>query len=81
MAKLNFLLKNISYHGFKQLCFTFNNPLRLCLLYQSAKEEDPGPRESVFQFEDMDLLPLRDIGILGNSSYEFGFTIGPVCFS
>ncbi len=81
MAKLNVLLKQNYYQGFKQLCFTFNNPLRLCLLYQSAKEVDPGPRESVFQFEDMDLLPLRDIGVLGNSSYEFGFTIGPVCFS
>ncbi len=79
MAKLNVLLKQNYYQGFKQLCFTFNNPL--CLLYQSAKEVDPGPRESVFQFEDMDLLPLRDIGVLGNSSYEFGFTIGPVCFS
>ncbi len=79
MAKLNLLLKKYYYQGFKQLCFTFNNPLRL--LYQSAKEVDPGPRESVFQFEDMDLLPLRDIGVLGNSSYEFGFTIGPVCFS
>jgi len=50
-------------------------------VYQSAEEVDPGPRESVFQFEDMDLLPLHDIGIFGNSSHEFGFTIGPVCFS
>lgn len=46
-----------------------------------GKEMDPGPRESVFQFEDMSLLPLRDIGIFGNSGHEFGFTIGPVCFS
>lgn len=58
-----------------------NSYLCLCVVHQSAMESDPGPRESVFQFEDMNLLPLRDIGVFGNSGHEFGFTIGPVCFS
>ncbi|XP_053505551.1 collagen alpha-2(I) chain-like isoform X2 [Ictalurus furcatus] len=48
-----------------------------------AKEVDPGPRESVLQFVDKDLLPLRDVAVFSSSSlsHEFGFTLGPVCFS
>lgn len=48
-----------------------------------AMEVDPGPRESVLQFEDKDLLPLRDVAVFadGSLSQEFGFTVGPVCFS
>nr|XP_046201345.1 collagen alpha-1(II) chain-like isoform X2 [Oncorhynchus gorbuscha] len=44
-----------------------------------------GRREAVFQFEseDLDLLPLRDLAVFGSSdlTQEFGFTVGPVCFS
>ncbi|KAG9354484.1 hypothetical protein JZ751_001194 [Albula glossodonta] len=42
-------------------------------------------RQSIFQFdsEDLDLLPLRDLAVFGSSNFtqEFGFTVGPVCFS
>lgn len=70
-----------NYHCFSITVLCNCNSLCLCVVFQSAKEMDPGPRESVFQFEDMNLLPLRDIGVFGNSGHEFGFTIGPVCFS
>ncbi|XP_056134911.1 collagen alpha-1(II) chain [Lampris incognitus] len=50
-----------------------------------SEQLDSGPVESVFQFEseDLQLLPLRDIAVLGNNelTQEFGFTVGPVCFS
>ncbi|XP_056448352.1 collagen alpha-1(II) chain [Gadus chalcogrammus] len=46
---------------------------------------DPEQPESVFLFEseDLGLLPLRDVGVLGNHrlTQGFGFTVGPVCFS
>uniref|UniRef100_A0A8D3C624 Fibrillar collagen NC1 domain-containing protein n=2 Tax=Scophthalmus maximus TaxID=52904 RepID=A0A8D3C624_SCOMX len=40
-------------------------------------------RESVFEFEDLQLLPLRDLALMagGNLTFPFGFTVGPVCFS
>lgn len=40
-------------------------------------------RESVFEFEDLQLLPLRDVALMGggNSTHQFSFTVGPVCFS
>ena len=43
----------------------------------------PGPRESVFEFEDLQLLPVRDVAVMGggNFTHQFSFTIGPVCFS
>lgn len=46
-------------------------------------EDSPAPRESVLQFEDLQLLPLRDIALQpsGNLTHPFGFSIGPVCFS
>lgn len=55
----------------------------VCICVQPAREVDPGPRESVLQFVDKDLLPLRDIAVFASSSlsHEFGFTVGPVCFS
>lgn len=42
-----------------------------------------GPRESVFEFEDLQLLPLRDVAVQGGEDFthQFGITIGPVCFS
>ncbi|XP_061837042.1 collagen alpha-1(II) chain-like [Nerophis lumbriciformis] len=42
-----------------------------------------GVRESVFEFEDLSLLPLRDVAPMGggNFSHQFGFSVGPVCFS
>lgn len=41
------------------------------------------PREFVFEFEDLNLLPVRDVAVFGgrNVTHEFGFNIGPVCFS
>lgn len=61
----------------------FSMTLTLKCLFQPAKEVDPGQRESVLQFEDKDQLPLRDVAVFANSSLsqEFGFTVGPVCFS
>lgn len=57
----------------------------VCRPDQPALEEDPAPRESVLQFEeDLDLLPLRDVAVSshgGDLTQQFGFTIGPVCFS
>lgn len=49
----------------------------------SAEEMESSPRESVFEFEDLDLLPVRDVAVLegGNFTHQFGFTVGPVCFS
>ncbi|CAK6978561.1 collagen alpha-1(I) chain isoform X2, partial [Scomber scombrus] len=49
-------------------------------------ELESGPQKSVFQFEseDLQLLPLRDLAVFGNNkedTEEFGFTIGPACFS
>uniref|UniRef100_A0AAY4C3E9 Fibrillar collagen NC1 domain-containing protein n=2 Tax=Denticeps clupeoides TaxID=299321 RepID=A0AAY4C3E9_9TELE len=44
-----------------------------------------GPQESVFNFEteDLNLLPIRDLGLFGTSNLteRFTFTVGPVCFS
>ncbi|NWI53630.1 CO5A3 protein, partial [Calyptomena viridis] len=41
--------------------------------------------DTIFQFstEELSLLPLRDLAVFhdGDASYQFGFTIGPVCFS
>lgn len=49
------------------------------------EELDTRPQESVFQFEteDLELLPIRDLALFGHSDHaeDFGFTIGPVCFS
>lgn len=44
---------------------------------------ESGPRESVLEFEDLHLLPLRDVALMGggNTTYQFGLTVGPVCFS
>nr|XP_014016011.1 unnamed protein product [Salmo salar] len=57
--------------------------LRDCV---SSEELDSGERrDSGFQFEseDLNLLPLRDLAVFGSSdlTQEFGFTVGPVCFS
>ncbi|XP_063001043.1 collagen alpha-3(V) chain-like [Elgaria multicarinata webbii] len=41
--------------------------------------------DTIFHFstEDLTLLPLRDLTVYhnGDTSHEFGFTVGPVCFS
>ncbi|NXF13365.1 CO5A3 protein, partial [Smithornis capensis] len=41
--------------------------------------------DTIFQFstEELSLLPLRDLAVFhnGDASHQFGFTIGPVCFS
>lgn len=50
---------------------------------QPAQEMVSGSREAVFEFEDLHLLPLRDMALMGggNFTHQFGFTVGPVCFS
>nr|XP_013806657.1 PREDICTED: collagen alpha-3(V) chain-like [Apteryx mantelli mantelli] len=41
--------------------------------------------DTIFQFttEELALLPLRDLAVFhnGDASHQFGFTVGPVCFS
>ncbi|XP_060107100.1 collagen alpha-3(V) chain-like [Heteronotia binoei] len=41
--------------------------------------------DTIFRFstEDLGLLPLRDLAVFhnGDASHQFGFTVGPVCFS
>ncbi|XP_041855508.1 collagen alpha-1(II) chain-like [Melanotaenia boesemani] len=56
--------------------------LRDCVPLDEPESES---QESVFQFESeaLELLPLRDLAVLGNKHvyHEFGFTVGPACFS
>ena len=55
----------------------------LCPVGQPGEQSARGPRESVLEFEDLQLLPLRDMAVMGghNFTHHFSFTIGPVCFS
>lgn len=48
-----------------------------------GEETVSGSRESVLEFEDLHLLPLRDMAVMGggNFTHQFGITVGPVCFS
>ncbi|KAM6902372.1 collagen alpha-1(II) chain-like [Xenentodon cancila] len=48
-----------------------------------GEESLSGPRETVFEFEDLHLLPLRDVAVMGGGdlTHQFGFAVGPVCFS
>ncbi|KAM7018581.1 collagen alpha-1(I) chain-like [Tautogolabrus adspersus] len=50
-----------------------------------SEQLDSGAQETVFLFEseDLQLLPLRDLAVFGNKdiTQEFGFTVGPACFS
>lgn len=50
---------------------------------QPGEENILGARQSVFEFEDLHLLPLRDVAVKGsvNFTHRFGFNVGPVCFS
>lgn len=52
---------------------------------QPVEEPDARSQASVFQFEteDLELLPIRDLALFGHSDLaeDFGFSIGPVCFS
>lgn len=60
------------------------NCFSVFVLWQPGEEVDSlEPRESVFEFEDLNLLPVRDVAVFGggNVTHEFGFTIGPICFS
>ncbi|NXA08445.1 CO5A3 protein, partial [Sapayoa aenigma] len=48
-------------------------------------DNDSSITDTIFQFstEELSLLPLRDLAVFhnGDTSHQFGFTIGPVCFS
>lgn len=48
-----------------------------------GEENISGARQSVFEFEDLNLLPLRDVAVRRglNFTHRFGFNVGPVCFS
>lgn len=50
---------------------------------QPGEENVSGARQSVFEFEDLHLLPLRDVAVQRgvNFTHRFGFNVGPVCFS
>ncbi|NXJ88470.1 CO1A1 protein, partial [Corythaixoides concolor] len=54
--------------------------LQGCLL-----DNDSSIADTIFQFstEELSLLPLRDLAVFhdGDASHQFGFTVGPVCFS
>ncbi|NXD31439.1 CO1A1 protein, partial [Spelaeornis formosus] len=54
--------------------------LQGCLL-----DNDSSIADTIFQFstEELWLLPLRDLAVFhdGDTSHQFGFTVGPVCFS
>ncbi|NWT75873.1 CO1A1 protein, partial [Prunella himalayana] len=54
--------------------------LQGCLLDNESSITD-----TIFQFstEELRLLPLRDLAVFhnGDASHQFGFTVGPVCFS
>ncbi|NXD51201.1 CO5A3 protein, partial [Corvus moneduloides] len=54
--------------------------LQGCLLDNESSITD-----TIFQFstEELWLLPLRDLAVFhnGDTSHQFGFTVGPVCFS
>lgn len=55
----------------------------LFFVHQPGEEMESGSQESVLEFEDLHLLPLRDVALMGggNATYQFGLTVGPVCFS
>ncbi|NXJ12766.1 CO1A1 protein, partial [Odontophorus gujanensis] len=48
-------------------------------------DNDSSITDTIFHFstEELSLLPLRDLAVFhdGDASHQFGFTIGPVCFS
>ncbi|NXA54218.1 CO1A1 protein, partial [Nothocercus julius] len=48
-------------------------------------DNDSSLTDTIFHFatEELALLPLRDLAVFhnGDASHQFGFTVGPVCFS
>merc|ERR1719268_782276 len=52
-------------------------------LSEECKIKDNTWRKSVFEIEteDLETLPIQDIAIKANANEEFGFEIGPICFS
>ncbi|NXP78649.1 CO5A3 protein, partial [Ramphastos sulfuratus] len=54
--------------------------LQGCLL-----DNDSSITDTIFQFstQELSLLPLRDLAVFhnGDTWHQFGFTVGPVCFS
>ncbi|XP_072309336.1 collagen alpha-1(II) chain-like [Eucyclogobius newberryi] len=50
---------------------------------EPAEETGSVVREAIFEFEDLQLLPLRDVALMSraNSTHRFSFTMGPLCFS
>ncbi|NWU93481.1 CO1A1 protein, partial [Upupa epops] len=59
---------------------SYGASLQGCML-----DNDSSITDTIFQFstEDLSLLPLRDLAVFhnGDASHQFGFTVGPVCFS
>ncbi|NWV81132.1 CO1A1 protein, partial [Dasyornis broadbenti] len=54
-------------------------------LHGCLPDNDSSITDTIFQFstEELWLLPLRDLAVFhnGDASHQFGFTVGPVCFS
>lgn len=87
-VKCSFLLflfeEHVSWECFYINSIAINTEINILFpVFQPEEEKISGTRESVFEFEDLQLLPLRDVAILGGEDFthQFGFTVGPVCFS
>lgn len=56
-----------------------------CSLCSFQLDNESSITDTIFQFatEELSLLPLRDLAVFhnGDTSHQFGFTVGPVCFS
>ncbi|NXQ83991.1 CO5A3 protein, partial [Nyctibius grandis] len=54
-------------------------------LHGCVLDNESSITDTIFQFttEELSLLPLRDLAVFhnGDTSHQFGFTVGPVCFS
>lgn len=56
-----------------------------CPRWSFQLDNESSITDTIFQFstEELWLLPLRDLAVFhnGDASHQFGFTVGPVCFS
>lgn len=56
-----------------------------CPWWSFQLDNESSITDTIFQFstEELWLLPLRDLAVFhnGDASHQFGFTVGPVCFS
>lgn len=66
-----------------ELYYAMDIQTHIFYVFQPGEEIVSGARKSVFEFEDLHLLPLRDVAVQRglNFTHRFGFSVGPVCFS